>query len=62
MVVLLGILTIILSVALSYFMIAGAFALICWAFGLAFSWKVVWGIYGIILLLKWAVTATTSSD
>ena len=60
MVAIVFILATIAVVASSYFLVAGVFALICWAFGLTFSWKVVWGIYGVMLLVKWAVSATSS--
>lgn len=46
-------------VAASYFTVAAVFAVICWAFGLAFSWKIVWGIYGALLLLKWVISAAS---
>lgn len=39
--------------AISFLVIAGILWLICWAFSLTFSWKIAFGIWLILLILRW---------
>ena len=43
---------IIVVLALNFGLVAGLVWIICWAFGFAFSWKVVIGVYAVLCLFE----------
>ena len=45
------IITVICILVLSYFATAGLFWLICWGFGMTFSWKIATAVWAIIFIL-----------
>lgn len=47
-----AILSLIFILAISFGLTAGLVALVCFAFGLAFSWKIALGIWVIIIILR----------
>lgn len=51
----------VLAVALSFLLTAGIIAGICWAFSLAFSWKLAVGVYLVLILIK-SITQVTISN
>lgn len=42
----------VLAVALGFLLTAGIIAGICWAFSLAFSWKLAVGVYLVLILIR----------
>lgn len=48
-------------VALSFFLTAGIIAGICWAFSLAFSWKLAVGVYLVLILIR-SIQVTISNS
>lgn len=57
-----AILLIILALALSFFGTAGLVWLVCWAFGLAWSWKIAIGVWAVICLVSSAVKSTIHTN
>lgn len=60
--ILLIILGIVGAVALSFFITAGIIAGICWAFSLAFSWKLAVGVYLVLVLVRGIFQVTVSNS
>ena len=58
--VLLVLLIIAIVLALDFFICAGLVWVICWAFGLVFTWKIAIGVWVITLLLSGIFKATVN--
>lgn len=52
----------VLAVALSFLLTAGIIAGICWAFSLAFSWKLAVGVYLVLVLVRSIFQVTVSNS
>jgi len=46
------ILLFIFFMALSFLFVSGLVYIVCWGFNLTFTWKLAFGVYAVILLLK----------
>lgn len=57
-----AILIIAFALTLSFFGTAGLVWLVCWAFSLAWSWKLSIGVWAAICLISSAVKSTTHSS
>lgn len=57
---LITILIIAICLAISFFCTAGLVWVVCWAFGLTWSWKIALGVWAALCLISGAVKTTVS--
>lgn len=57
---LITILIIAICLAISFFGTAGLVWVVCWAFGLSWSWKIALGVWAVLCLISGAVKTTVS--
>ena len=57
---LITILIIAICLAISFFGTAGLVWVVCWAFGLSWSWKIALGVWAALCLISGAVKTTAS--
>ena len=50
-----------LCYALSFLITAGIIALICWAFALTFTWKLAFGIWLVLILIRGIFSVTVKN-
>lgn len=56
------ILLLVVAFVLSFAITSGVLWLICWAFGLVFSWKIAFGVWLVLLLLSSFLKGNNSSN
>lgn len=59
---LLAVLLFLITCAISFLITAGIIWVICWAFGFLFTWKLVIGIWAVLLLLKNVFSVTVKKN
>lgn len=60
--ILIAILIIAICLAISFFSTAGLVWVVCWAFGLLWSWKIALGVWAALCLISCAVKTTVSKE
>lgn len=60
--ILIAILIIAIYLAISFFSTAGIVWVVCWAFGLLWSWKIALGVWAALCLISGAVKTTVSKE
>ena len=58
----LAVLLIIIACLVSFFITAGLVAIICWAFGFMFTWKLALGVFAIYVLVKGIFNITVKKE